>query len=370
MLIAYNKQKLILADNATKDNEFKCPCCNQRVILRCGTIKTPHFAHRSKAECNSFSEGETKEHLLGKKQLFQFFLELKPQLEYYFTNLKQRPDIRLSGSKLIEFQCSPISNQRLSERLCGYRSIAHESIWILGSPYLKKRNSILKLKKFLRYNINLGFYLLYWDINSNHMEIHHHFRLLLGQIQYDVQFIKTLSELKKLFNQKNIVKHSLNPTAVKFKLTKRITNFQKQVILNQDRMNAVQNLCYQYQFNYVGYPLSLDYPIFEAPILGYQLINFKIVALIFLKNQSKMEISNLINRVNHFLNIDQDFYMINDKIINFFIIRIFQQWVKLGFAKTNRQYIKLVDMPKWYSSYDDKINSINYFMSIFVNKKG
>lgn len=37
--------------NASKDKSYKCTECDQRVILRKGEIRRPHFAHYSKREC-------------------------------------------------------------------------------------------------------------------------------------------------------------------------------------------------------------------------------------------------------------------------------------------------------------------------------
>ena len=31
--------------------EYKCPCCNQKLILRNGEIRIPHFAHISESYC-------------------------------------------------------------------------------------------------------------------------------------------------------------------------------------------------------------------------------------------------------------------------------------------------------------------------------
>lgn len=40
--------------NASKDKSYKCAECDQRVILRKGEIRRPHFAHYSKRECSYY----------------------------------------------------------------------------------------------------------------------------------------------------------------------------------------------------------------------------------------------------------------------------------------------------------------------------
>lgn len=41
-------------NNASKDKSYKCAECDQRVILRKGEIRRPHFAHYSKRECSYY----------------------------------------------------------------------------------------------------------------------------------------------------------------------------------------------------------------------------------------------------------------------------------------------------------------------------
>ena len=41
-------------NQASKENSYKCAECDQRVILRKGSIRRPHFAHYSKRECSYY----------------------------------------------------------------------------------------------------------------------------------------------------------------------------------------------------------------------------------------------------------------------------------------------------------------------------
>lgn len=143
-----NGELLTLTSELTKDQLkarrksqlFFCPQCDSPVQLKVGDIVIPHFAHEKDGVCSaSFSEGETKEHLLGKQQLY-LFLQKKTkhvELEPFMRILSQRPDILVmtsSGTTPIEFQCSTIPISAIESRSDGYRSIGMKPIWIFNTP--------------------------------------------------------------------------------------------------------------------------------------------------------------------------------------------------------------------------------------------
>lgn len=165
MLMAKNaKQQWViateLAKNSKKENYY-CPDCMGRVQLKIGKSKINHFAHIKKCSNNSFSEGETEEHLKGKYFLYRlltqqgYFVKIEP----YLKLIKQRPDLlcyNARGEKIaIEFQCSPISSQKLKERTEGYKKINCPVIWIVG-----RKNSQLKQYKFAYFRHQLMTYYL------------------------------------------------------------------------------------------------------------------------------------------------------------------------------------------------------------------
>ncbi|MBE1557157.1 competence protein CoiA [Filibacter limicola] len=123
-----------------KTTSYFCPQCNVPVYLKVGDITIPHFAHQKDVSCASFfSEGETKEHLQGKQQLFAFLSEHveKVELEPFIKMLSQRPDLLVtngSNSIPIEFQCSTVPVSLIKSRSAGYWSIGMNPIWILHTP--------------------------------------------------------------------------------------------------------------------------------------------------------------------------------------------------------------------------------------------
>ena len=114
MLLAMNEQQIVTyAHQAKRSQHYFCPACKQQVQLKRGKHKIAHFAHFKHQACESFSEGETAEHLRAKNQLYQWLLQqnLPVQMEAYLPLLKQRPDL-LVGKIAIEMQCSPLSTTR------------------------------------------------------------------------------------------------------------------------------------------------------------------------------------------------------------------------------------------------------------------
>lgn len=123
---------------------FLCIQCKEEVILRSGSINIPHFAHKRKSECiHSFSEGESKDHLNGKLQLYAFFKRhnCEPQLESFIPKIKQRPDILVNNNQsqvAIEYQCSKILPNTIVSRNNGYKQQQIAPLWILRTPSISE----------------------------------------------------------------------------------------------------------------------------------------------------------------------------------------------------------------------------------------
>lgn len=139
-LVRYTRSEM----RELKQEEYYCPTCKGRVFLKVGTMKIPHFAHQSQHFCQYDAEGESAEHLLGKKQLWEWLQQdgLNALLEKYFPACKQRADlfVEYNGQGYaIEFQCSIISPQIIKKRTQQYLRHNIIPIWILNSQLLKKK---------------------------------------------------------------------------------------------------------------------------------------------------------------------------------------------------------------------------------------
>lgn len=139
MIIPAQHPKAFL-DKLKSSNRFSCIQCSEQVILKNGMIKTPHFAHTRNASCTqTFSEGESEDHLQGKLHLYEFLQKHSStvQLEAYLPSLHQRPDLYVQSESYpiaIEFQCSQIPATVIQQRTAGYIAKRINPIWILRTP--------------------------------------------------------------------------------------------------------------------------------------------------------------------------------------------------------------------------------------------
>ena len=277
LLIAENKRKQrFLATNAatSKSEEFFCPACKQKVILKKGTIKVAHFAHYH--QCSLNIEGETLEHLLGKIGLQQAFLQagLKNKLEVYLQKLHQRPDllVLLNSNQFlaVEFQCAPLDLGLFEKRTASYLKNGLKCWWILGKKYFPSKILSQKLAKFLRWNENLGFYLTYYFAKQKYF-------VLLYQIsqpdflnmQYCCFKTSNFNELRNFMKRKPI----MPPKSYQLERQKR--NFIKACSFCQGELFAEQLFWYQkgFIFRKIGLeilPYSLNYPLFAGKQIIWQ----------------------------------------------------------------------------------------------------
>ncbi|MGF7013839.1 competence protein CoiA [Ornithinibacillus bavariensis] len=131
-----------------KENFF-CPTCNERVIVKAGNKTIPHFSHVARTHCLSYDKGEGAYHETGKLLLFEWLRRqgISVRLEEYIPEIKQRPDllICLNRKKVaIEYQCATTTPQEIHSRTKGYQSMGITPIWILGANQFKRigRNTI------------------------------------------------------------------------------------------------------------------------------------------------------------------------------------------------------------------------------------
>lgn len=138
----------------SKDDQYFCPLCNGRVIVKIGVQRISHFAHvQLSPTCNEY-ERETEYHLQAKKQLYHW---LKKQcsnvaLEVFLPEIKQRPDLMFTfqgKTYCLEYQCSPISEKVFDKRTNGYVKNGLIPLWILGANRIqRKQTNQIILSKF------------------------------------------------------------------------------------------------------------------------------------------------------------------------------------------------------------------------------
>lgn len=164
----------LISANQDSNEKVVCPGCLRPVVRRAGSIRQPYFAHLRHQSCDSLAEGETSEHLTGKIQLAQWFSQqgATVSIEEPLLKLHQRPDLLINHRLAVEFQCSPISNQRLNERQIGYDGGHYQQLWLLGSPYQKKfQLHLTKIAKFIVFHPCYGACVLFWSVAHQCLEV-------------------------------------------------------------------------------------------------------------------------------------------------------------------------------------------------------
>ncbi|KIL47416.1 competence protein CoiA [Jeotgalibacillus campisalis] len=183
MLIARNQsgQLLFLDGSSSKDELRKlrnrpyfCLQCSEKVIMKVGDVKIPHFSHQSTKVCRGFSEPESPEHIEAKLQLYNWLRKssIEAEIEKIYPKFKQRADIGvrfLNKEYAIEFQRSRISLAQFAKRTTEYTVNDIVPVWLLSYDVLSKpvRNKISFSafhQQFIRYSPFLKqFYLLSYD---------------------------------------------------------------------------------------------------------------------------------------------------------------------------------------------------------------
>jgi competence protein CoiA len=138
MLSAYNQsgEEVLAEEVGLLDGPFYCPACRQELILKKGRKVVAHYAHWPNAECEYTNEGESEEHRLAKREMYQALQGVPGatdiRLERYLREV--RPDVSfvLHGELVaIEIQLSQLSLAKIEERTKAY---ARRNIAVLWMP--------------------------------------------------------------------------------------------------------------------------------------------------------------------------------------------------------------------------------------------
>ncbi|MGG1396317.1 competence protein CoiA family protein [Bacillus salipaludis] len=194
-----NGQKICLGYNYKKETllyfrsreEFFCPVCGERVLLKLGDQRMYHFSHIKGGECRNSYENESVYHMEGKLQLYHWLLRQKipAVLEYYDKEIQQRPDIKFTYENqkyALEFQCSPIADEIFFKRTRSYVDAGYVPLWILGNEQIhQKKKNILSLSNFhylfIQQTVEGNYYL------PSYCPEKKHFHLLDSIVSYSIK---------------------------------------------------------------------------------------------------------------------------------------------------------------------------------------
>ncbi|KRL99717.1 competence protein CoiA family protein [Liquorilactobacillus satsumensis] len=268
----------IAAYQAESGESYYCPACHAELILKSGAHKITHFAHRNNPECAAHSEGETSEHLTGKLQLAQL---LKVQgktviVEYYIEVLKQRPDLFVRHQQqnfVLEFQCAPLSVEKMKQRSEGYRRLGIAFLWILGERHRLQRGITQQIAQFIRWLPNLGFYLVYYSVKRKKLELYYHLE------QADYLPVASLSFTTANFQE--LITFMKKPLRlVPQKLTSRqrsqqILKFQRDCFYSQGKIRELQQDWYQEGLVLQQLEFFFMQQSYSAPLYGVKQLYWK-----------------------------------------------------------------------------------------------
>jgi competence protein CoiA len=128
---------------AREDGPFSCAECGQELVLRKGTVRVHHFAHRRPFAC-AYGSGETLEHLRAKREIFDELRrsprvsELAVEEALRERGIVARPDVRfVLDAKIcvaVEFQRTSLDIREIARRTAAYRALDVHVLWIASWP--------------------------------------------------------------------------------------------------------------------------------------------------------------------------------------------------------------------------------------------
>ncbi len=139
--IALNKDReRVSARQAQPGNEYYCQICHEKVFVKKGVIKAPHFSHYPNQSCtDSFHYEEMSEWHLRWQSFFPFECQ---EVVIRKEGVTHRADVLLEDSKtVVEVQHSPMSQNEFQARNRFYTSMGYRVIWVFDmlEDYASKR---------------------------------------------------------------------------------------------------------------------------------------------------------------------------------------------------------------------------------------
>jgi len=125
-----SESKPVMAHYAVRREPHFCPECKGPVIVKRGSIVSPHFAHAALTGC-TYGEGESERHRQMKLQVLALFGEDKCEVEVPLIPA-HRADVVYGSKKLlvIECQASSIDVRDWKERTDDYNNRGIYVLWV------------------------------------------------------------------------------------------------------------------------------------------------------------------------------------------------------------------------------------------------
>lgn len=287
LFYAHNsKQQLVHISQVIKNNQYYCPVCGQSMIIK-NNKKTKYFAHKNKFLHKKI--GESQIHQQGKELLAQWMTELgyTVQVEAYLGQINQRPDLlchsRNRRNLILEYQCSPITPQKLWQRCYGYQKSGFNYYWFVGKRYCLKRMISQQTAQFFHYKKNLGFYYIYLNAEKQRLELYYqiHKADFLPLI-YQIKYFYNLRTLRKFMqNYSGNFSHTLNSTLRR----KQYKRFQTNCYKNKGPMFTLKTQCYLMKKDFQMITQKFFSAAYEEPIYRHGAFYKKVGEFLKLEDQ-------------------------------------------------------------------------------------
>jgi competence CoiA-like predicted nuclease len=156
--------------------QLVCQLCDERMIVRQGFIKRPHFAHCRACGLPYEGHAESAEHLLGKYHMSRYLAQppaykgAQIELEVPIHARKRIADILVTfaqGHQLaVEIQLASITTEQLAARTKDYLDDAIDVYWVLG----KSAAASVQNKQWCRTTLG-GFFEVVFSEQNEHLDI-------------------------------------------------------------------------------------------------------------------------------------------------------------------------------------------------------
>ncbi|MEN9654531.1 MAG: hypothetical protein RL235_643, partial [Chlamydiota bacterium] len=139
----------IFAKQANPFAMFRCLECGQRVRVRQGKDRLPHFYHvRNAPSCRLYSRSE--DHLLIQLQLARSLPKGEVKLEAPIDAARRIADVYWTTQNIVfEIQCSLIDLREIEARTRAYQENGYQIVWLLDDRPFNRR-LVSREEKFLR----------------------------------------------------------------------------------------------------------------------------------------------------------------------------------------------------------------------------
>ena len=125
-----NNKSIIATNQLVRESDFRCPACNDHVILRAGQINIPHFAHTSNSTC-TFGTGQGPLHLFLKQGLAISLARFGAVKEESVIG-NRRTDLLWNNKIAFEVQVSAIDIDEIEERNKEYNNHNLKVVWVVA----------------------------------------------------------------------------------------------------------------------------------------------------------------------------------------------------------------------------------------------